>query len=169
MSDIRATQECPSWSLSPSVRMQSGWGELESTHTILLGLSVTEILLNVRIISWPPDLWFDSYPLQPLVWTLDHLGRGWSEKSNQRHPPTTSIPLEKRLKMVTGLLKIKEISSHLVSYFRPAYQYSFVGPLSLSKGCDYAMALNRKQLDPTQDESPIHDYAYRGLETLSLL
>ena len=71
--------------------------------------------------------------------------------------------------MVTGLLQIKKVSSLLVYYPRTAYQYSFVGPLSLSKGCDYAMALNRKQLDPTQDESPIHDYAYRGLETLSLL
>ena len=58
----------------------------------------------------------------------------------------------------------KKISLLLVSYFRPAYQYSFVGPLSLSKGCDYAMGLNRNNLDYTQDISPILDYAYRGLE-----
>ena len=71
---------------------------------------------------------------------------------------------ETRMRMVTGLLQIKKVSSLLVSYSRTAYQYSFVGPLSLSKGCDYAMALNRRILDYTQDVSPLLDYAYRGLE-----
>ena len=46
---------------------------------------------------------------------------------------------------------------------RVAYQYSFVGPLSLSKGCDFAIPLRRTNLDETQDESPFFDYAYRGL------
>ena len=45
---------------------------------------------------------------------------------------------------------------------RTAYQYSFVGPLSMSKGCDFAMPLYRYNLDETQDISPLHDYAYRG-------
>ena len=46
---------------------------------------------------------------------------------------------------------------------RTAYQYSFVGPLSMSKGCDFAMPLYRYNLDETQDISPLHDYAYRGV------
>ena len=45
---------------------------------------------------------------------------------------------------------------------RTAYQYSFVGPLSLSKGCDFAIPLRRTNLDETQDTSPFFDYAYRG-------
>ena len=46
--------------------------------------------------------------------------------------------------------------------FGTTYQYSFVGPLSLSKGCDLAMPLSRTNLDSSQDISSIPDYAYRG-------
>ena len=42
-----------------------------------------------------------------------------------------------------------------------------MGPLSLSKGCDYAMALRRTTLDFTQDISPLLDLAYRGRDTFS--
>ena len=48
------------------------------------------------------------------------------------------------------------------------YQYSFVGPLSLSKGCDYAITLRRTRLDDTQDVSPLFDYAYRGSKKKSV-
>ena len=42
-------------------------------------------------------------------------------------------------------------------------------PLSLSKGCDYAVSLGRSPLDVTQITSPLLDYAYRGLDTENLL
>ena len=37
----------------------------------------------------------------------------------------------------------------------PVYQYSFAGPLTMSKGCDEALELRR-------DETPLRDYIYRG-------
>ena len=37
----------------------------------------------------------------------------------------------------------------------PVYQYSFAGPLTMSKGCDGAIELRR-------DETPLRDYIYRG-------
>ena len=37
----------------------------------------------------------------------------------------------------------------------PVYQYSFAGPLSLSKGCDEALELRR-------DKTNLRDYIYRG-------
>ena len=66
--------------------------------------------------------------------------------------------------MVTGLFFLKTML--LIFLLRTVYQYSFVGPLSLSKGCDYAIPLNRTNLDPTQDVSPLFDYAYRGRENI---
>ena len=66
--------------------------------------------------------------------------------------------------MVTGQFEIKTLS--LYSFSRTVYQYSFVGPLSLSKGCDYAIPLKRTRLDFTQDISPLFDYAYRGRENI---
>ena len=44
---------------------------------------------------------------------------------------------------------------------RTAYQYSFVGPLSLSKGCDFAFPI-RRTLRKKSDAVPIPDFAYRG-------
>ena len=38
---------------------------------------------------------------------------------------------------------------------RPVYQYSFAGPLTMSKGCDLAIELKR-------DKTPLRDYIYRG-------
>ena len=37
----------------------------------------------------------------------------------------------------------------------PVYQYSFAGPLTMSKGCDLAIELKR-------DNTPLRDYIYRG-------
>ena len=54
-------------------------------------------------------------------------------------------------------------------HFRTAYQYSFVGPLSLSKGCDLALPLRRTNLDSTQDISILPDYAYRGFLHMSTM
>ena len=39
--------------------------------------------------------------------------------------------------------------------FTPVYQYSFAGPLTMSKGCDEAIELSR-------DETPLRDYIFRG-------
>ena len=36
-----------------------------------------------------------------------------------------------------------------------AYQYSFAGPLTMSKGCDEAIEVSR-------DDTPLRDYIYRG-------
>ena len=41
---------------------------------------------------------------------------------------------------------------------RPVYQYSFAGPLTMSKGCD--RATNRFQIDDI--DTPIKAYTYRG-------
>ena len=38
---------------------------------------------------------------------------------------------------------------------RPVYQYSFAGPLTMSKGCDEAIELRR-------DDTKLRDYFYRG-------
>ena len=39
--------------------------------------------------------------------------------------------------------------------FTPVYQYSFAGPLTMSKGCDEAIELSR-------EETLLRDYIYRG-------
>ena len=39
--------------------------------------------------------------------------------------------------------------------FTPVYQYSFAGPLTMSKGCDEAIELSI-------EETPLRDYIYRG-------
>ena len=68
-------------------------------------------------------------------------------------------------------VRIKEKEQLSLSYSRTAYQYSFVGPLSLSKGCDYAIPLERSTFSSvtgnTLDFSPLLDYAYRGLLEVS--
>ena len=47
------------------------------------------------------------------------------------------------------------ITQQLDGTFSPVYQYSFAGPLSMSKGCDEALELRR-------DDTPLRDYIYRG-------
>ena len=53
----------------------------------------------------------------------------------------------------TVLQKQTDIQNQQTS--RPVYQYSFAGPLTMSKGCDLAIELKR-------DNTPLRDYIYRG-------
>ena len=47
------------------------------------------------------------------------------------------------------------IIQQLDGTFSPVYQYSFAGPLTMSKGCDEAIELSR-------EETLLRDYIYRG-------